>query len=242
MKNRCILIAATVLTAALSVPAFAGSWQGSNEAGWKWQRDDGSYAASGWEWCDDDNDGIAKSYYFGADGLCQIGPGTTPDGYSIDAGGAWIQNGLPVLKNLSTAEVYTEGTAAGAPAGGNSTEAAPGGALHGLDSRKLSDYSGTYTSIYIDYREPGELPFPLPFEGASMTISGNTVDFQEKQYTFDENGHVDYVQLVKLGKIIDWRCVSDSRIELYMYDNKKGIVVINLVITSGNGAWTYSFY
>lgn len=111
--------------------------------------------------------------------------------------------------------------------------------MHGLDSRKLSDYSGTYASVAIDYHEPGQLPFPLPFEGASMTISGNTVDFQEKQYTFDENGDVYDVQQ---HKIITWRCVSDSRIELYMSDNKKGIVVINLVITSGNGAWTYSFY
>ena len=99
MRKGFILIAAAVMTAALSVPVFAGSWQGSNESGWKWQRDNGSYASSGWEWCDGDNDGLAECYYFNAQGIC-LQNTTTPDGFTVNADGAWADDGWIQRKNV----------------------------------------------------------------------------------------------------------------------------------------------
>ncbi len=36
------------IAAAASSAAFAGQWQ-SNETGWRWQNDDGSYPANSWQ-------------------------------------------------------------------------------------------------------------------------------------------------------------------------------------------------
>lgn len=79
------MILAGVLSAALAMPAFAGQWQ-QNETGWWYQNDDGTYPNSGWQWID------GKCYYFTPEGYCLTGT-TTPDGYTVDASGAWTVNG-----------------------------------------------------------------------------------------------------------------------------------------------------
>ena len=65
MKKKTLLTAAVsmALAASMSVPALAGSWQ-SNETGWWWQNDDGSYPTNSWQWLDGNNDGTAECYYF----------------------------------------------------------------------------------------------------------------------------------------------------------------------------------
>lgn len=44
---------------------------------------------------------IAECYYFGPDGYCLINT-TTPDGYTVNADGAWVVNGVIQTKNLSS--------------------------------------------------------------------------------------------------------------------------------------------
>ena len=79
------------IAAAVSSAAFAGQWQ-SNGNGWRWQNDDGSYAANSWQWIDGNNDGTAECYYFDGNGYLLLNT-TTPDGYFVDGNGAWIVNG-----------------------------------------------------------------------------------------------------------------------------------------------------
>ena len=53
---------------------------------------------TGWQWIKG-SDGITRCYYLNpvSDntlGACFMGPGTTPDGYTVDASGAWTVNGI----------------------------------------------------------------------------------------------------------------------------------------------------
>lgn len=95
MKKRLLTVAAVaVMSAMMSMTAFAGmgSWQ-QNETGWWWQRTDGSYPASEWKWIDGNGDGTVESYYFDQNGYL-ITNATTPDGYTVNADGAWVQDGV----------------------------------------------------------------------------------------------------------------------------------------------------
>ena len=56
--------------------------------------------AEGWEWIDKDNDGVAYCYYLDSNGDAYIDR-TTPDGYVVNAEGAWVENSTPVSKPLS---------------------------------------------------------------------------------------------------------------------------------------------
>lgn len=101
MKKKISLLMVTVGLSVLScIPAFAGQWKQDN-TGWWWQDDDGSYPTSTWRWLDGNNDGIAESYYFGADGYMLTNT-TTPDGYTVNADGAWTVNGALQTKQVSS--------------------------------------------------------------------------------------------------------------------------------------------
>ena len=96
MKKIFLLPAAVALFSASSFQAFAGTWrQGAapNEALWWYDYDNGSYASNGWYWIDGNNDSVAECYYFDPSGWMLAGT-TTPDGYSVDASGAWTSNGV----------------------------------------------------------------------------------------------------------------------------------------------------
>ncbi len=94
MKKRLLVAAVAAMSMIMSMTAFAamGSWQ-QNETGWWWQRTDGSYPASEWKWVDGDGDGTAESYYFDGNGYLATNT-TTPDGYTVNADGAWVQDGV----------------------------------------------------------------------------------------------------------------------------------------------------
>ena len=100
MKKLVLVIATVILTALMAMTVFAGTWK-QDAKGWWWDRGNGTWPANCWEWCDENNDGIAECYYFGPDGYCLIST-TTPDGYLVDANGAWIVNGVVQLKKIAT--------------------------------------------------------------------------------------------------------------------------------------------
>lgn len=84
------------LTMAMGMTALAGQWN-SNSVGWWWTDDDGSNPAATWRWLDGNQDGIFECYYFGNDGY-MLADTTTPDGYTVNADGAWTVNGGVQLK------------------------------------------------------------------------------------------------------------------------------------------------
>ena len=88
------MIAAAVMTLTMSITAFAhtGVWQ-QDGTGWWWQRQNGNYPTNQWVWIDGNADNIVECYYFGPDGY-MLANTTTPDGYTVDANGAWTVNGV----------------------------------------------------------------------------------------------------------------------------------------------------
>lgn len=86
-----ILTATALLSMLASSTVFAGQWQ-SDSNGWWYQNDDGSYATNGWRWIDGNGDGVSESYYF--DGNGYLLTNATQDGFTVNADGAWIVNGV----------------------------------------------------------------------------------------------------------------------------------------------------
>ena len=79
-------IAAAIISISASFTAFAGEWKQDN-AGWWYDFGDTTYAKDGWHWVD------GKCYYFTPEGYCLLNT-TTPDGYTVDASGAWTVDGV----------------------------------------------------------------------------------------------------------------------------------------------------
>ncbi|MDO5406678.1 MAG: hypothetical protein Q4F28_05040 [Eubacteriales bacterium] len=78
--------AAGCLAAAMTMTSFAAEWK-QDQVGWWYQNDDGSYLKDGWSWVD------GRCYYFDGNGYCLLNT-TTPDGYTVDASGAWTVDGV----------------------------------------------------------------------------------------------------------------------------------------------------
>lgn len=85
MKKFRLLTGTLAMTLAISTTAFAGQWK-KDGTGWWYQNQDGSYLKSKWYWID------GASYLFNDDGYIYTDT-TTPDGYQVDANGAWTIDG-----------------------------------------------------------------------------------------------------------------------------------------------------
>lgn len=92
MKKTKLLITTLAMSIILGMTAFAGQWQQDGST-WKYQQDDSTYAVNGWQWIDGNGDGTAECYYFDGNGA-MLANTTTPDGYTVDASGAWTELGI----------------------------------------------------------------------------------------------------------------------------------------------------
>ena len=99
---------AGAMTLSISIVSFAAGWRQS-AAGWWWEYDGGTWPAASWQWLDGNGDGVAECYYFNSDGYMLSGT-TTPDGYVVNADGAWTVNGTV---QTQSAQVNTSAANAG---------------------------------------------------------------------------------------------------------------------------------
>ena len=90
-KKLLILTSTFTLMSASTLISHAG-WQ-LDHVGWWYQNADGTYPVNTWCWIDGNGDSIAECYYFDTVGYCLLNT-VTPDGYIVDANGAWIENGI----------------------------------------------------------------------------------------------------------------------------------------------------
>ncbi|MDO5346634.1 MAG: hypothetical protein Q4E91_12950 [Lachnospiraceae bacterium] len=105
-KNVVTLMTAAVMTAAMTMTAFAGEWK-QDAQGWWWQNDNGTYPNSGWEWLDGNKDGVSECYFFGNDGYLLVN--TTVEGqYTVNADGAWVADGVVQTKAAEAAAAGTQ--------------------------------------------------------------------------------------------------------------------------------------
>lgn len=104
MKRRTIVgIATAIMTLSMNMTAFAAQWQ-SDANGWWYENDNGTYPTNTWQWIDGNSDGIAESYYFDGQGYCLLNT-TTPDGFTVNATGAWTVNGVVQTQQSATPPV-----------------------------------------------------------------------------------------------------------------------------------------
>ncbi len=96
LKKLVVLISGLILSAAASLQVMAGQWR-SDEIGFWFVHDDGSYPVYSWEWIDADGDGIYQCYAFDENGYLYLNS-VTPDGYYVGADGAWYENAQPVSR------------------------------------------------------------------------------------------------------------------------------------------------
>ncbi len=108
MRKQLWITAALTAAAALSVSvsAFAGQWKQDGN-GWWWDRGDGTWPSSMWEWIDGDENGVEECYCFDAAGYMYAGT-TTPDGYTVNADGAWVENGVVQTRTQAQPQAQTQ--------------------------------------------------------------------------------------------------------------------------------------
>ena len=98
-KTMKTLAMAGAMTMAMGMTALAGQWM-ENGTGWWYDYGNGTWPASSWQWIDGNNDGIAECYYFDQYGY-MVANTTTPDGYTVDANGAWVIDGAVQTRGVS---------------------------------------------------------------------------------------------------------------------------------------------
>ena len=90
-KFEMTAVFATAFTLMSVISASAGTWE---QQGSSWlYRNDAGQLQTGWAWIDGNQDGTAESYYFDGNGYLLTST-TTPDGYTVNADGAWVQDGV----------------------------------------------------------------------------------------------------------------------------------------------------
>ena len=99
MKKIVALLMAMAMVVGSNMTVFASGWQ-QNTTGWWWQNNDGSWPANSWQWLDGNGDGVAECYYFDGNGY-MLANTTTPDGYTVNADGAWTVNGEIQTQNVA---------------------------------------------------------------------------------------------------------------------------------------------
>ena len=160
MKKRLLFAAAIVsMTVTMGMTVYAGSWKQDN-TGWWWQNDDGTYPAGKWEWLDGNGDGIAESYYFDNSGYLLTNT-VTPDGYTVNADGAWTVEGVVQTTQISQRTANTQNVQArgNAPSGANT------------ERRQFDNYAITYEYFSV-FEEYGNTKYQAIIE-IENTSSGN---------------------------------------------------------------------
>ena len=102
-----VLSVAALLGMFSTSTAFAGEWKSDN-TGWWYQNNDGSYPTNTWQWIDGNGDGVSESYYFNENGYLLTN--STKDGYTVNADGAWTVNGVVQTQGQTTTTTTTTTT------------------------------------------------------------------------------------------------------------------------------------
>ena len=163
---------AGALSVLFSINVFA-NWT-MDHIGYRWMYEDESYAADTWLWLDGNQDGIAECYYFDHEGY-MLKSMETPDGYTVDANGSWILDG--VVQTKSSAEL--DGTQAAADASASDSTGTNAdnstGSSEAANSTETEDTAPAAAETEIPVETVGGLKIRLAgeFEGAQASREGS---------------------------------------------------------------------
>lgn len=145
---------AVAMMVMMPATAFASGWQ-HNVTGWWYGTNETNttWHANCWQWIDGNNDGIAECYYFDQNGY-MLASTTTPDGFTVNADGAWTVNGVvqtKIVANTSNGTPSVGGSGVAGSSGGAGGSGASGSSGSGT-STLSTDTSGYVKFEDIDWK------------------------------------------------------------------------------------------
>lgn len=210
-----VLTTTALLSMLASSTVFAGQWKSDNN-GWWYQNDDGSYPTNTWQWIDGNSDGVSESYYFNENGYMLAN--STKDGYTVNADGAWTVNGV----------VQTQGQPTAANPVQNYDEQYP---LKGRVEKYLDTYEGNYVWYWTNANlvREGLVPAgmtPMTYRNNrtvadkdityNIGLSGNSIDVLAKLAGLPDMASSNSPEVIALANEVkafmnsfDWRNASD---------------------------------
>lgn len=190
-KRTAVMLFIAALAMSSASVAYAGQWK--SDANGYWWDDNGSYPKNEWKWLDGNGDGVSESYYFGPDGYLLTNT-TTPDGYTVNADGQWVENGV----------VKTQGTQKSS--GGNNSSSTP---TKKINTSNLVSYMNN-----VDKIENTSKVNPV---GTGVVFPTEEVQVGEDLYWNNLSGGTDYT-LHYYGPRGDYEAAGYTR---KMYPNAK---------------------
>lgn len=193
-------VTAQAATVTSSAPISGGGYVNSGpgvkksetpkEAGWifdqtqqKWwfRNADGSYPKATWQWLDGNKDTVEECYYFDDAGW-MLANTTTPDGYTVNADGAWTENGAVQSRSV--------GTAMTAPQAGNSTQNPSGGQTGSSNSGPGVNQLGQPSHVFTleDFEEIAAYGRSLGLNGVKPNGDRSGFSFTPL-YIYDNDGY-----------------------------------------------------
>jgi len=217
MKTAAAFGLTAIVSAAMAVPVLAAGWQTGKirTQDWKYLKPNGSFAC-GWEVIDSDGDGIGKYYWFDQAGWLKVND-VTPDGYTVNENGEWVEDG--VVKTIDMAEApVKENDIADMPKGPFKLTYLVynyGDKVGVLDKTTqsiltLSDYDKNSITLYneVQYNDGGGFMFYREFQrqknGTFIEQDGDsnwtlTWDTTNKNFTLDDEERFCVYDLVTAG-------------------------------------------
>lgn len=248
-----VLTLATLLSTFYPLTSFAGEWKSDNN-GWWYQNDDGSYPKNTWQWIDGNKDGISESYYFNENGYLLTN--TTKDGCTVNGDGAWTVNGVVQTQGQKVASNTAQSYDAQYP-------------LKGRVENYLDSYDGNYVWYWTGLNMIRKGVVPAGMTGLSYVdqkavedknatyhagLSGYSIDVLAKLAGLPATTSMGTAEVNNLANEVetflnsfDWRNASDlekatricNRIHKASYDNDAA----NEAITTGwSNSLSYGAY
>ncbi len=215
IRRICAGMTAVLASTVFGITSFAAGWQQNANGYWYGTNADNStWYSNGWQWIDGNGDGVAECYYFDGNGY-MLANTTTPDGYQVNADGAWVQNGQAQTKSVSgqsvgASSITTQNANIPDFTGGWDN----GNGKYTYEIKKLSD--GTYKMSSSESRSAaeyaeGEYTGQYDTKTKILTFTGVV-----KVETFDEN---DYEPIVSYENDVMRFKMGDSGMLQIMYSN-----------------------
>lgn len=234
-----VLTLATLLSTFYPLTSFAGEWKSDNN-GWWYQNDDGSYPKNTWQWIDGNKDGISESYYFNENGYLLTN--TTKDGCTVNGDGAWTVNGVVQTQGQKVASNTAQSYDAQYPLKGRVEKYFGISKIQGEEGYLVPYWNNTYviregvvpagmtggTYIFNKAVEDKDILYLYPTGGYNLSVLGLLSGFSAKTPYTDSAETQQLLNEVKsFMNSFDWKNASDlekatricNRIHKASYDN-----------------------
>lgn len=99
IKNAAVSLLVCMMLPLTGMVSLAGQWEQDYLGIWSYRYHDGDLLKGNWYWIDGNLDGTAECYCFDAQGSLYQNT-VTPDGYTVDSSGAWMQDGVPQTRTI----------------------------------------------------------------------------------------------------------------------------------------------